>query len=115
MHFFSALKAHQIWTQLDLTIPYLCPACSEYEYSKRDDLLARVTIRVAYGPPEWSTYAWETVIGATGTGRGDVELDVEKKMREEPKKLMTTENSAQVELPKNFLPKFDVEVGDSGE
>ena len=36
-------------------------------------------------------------------------------MREEPKKLMTTENSAQVELPKNFLPKFDVEVGDSGE
>lgn len=26
-------------------------------------------------------------------------------MREEPKKLMTTENSAQVELPKNFLQK----------
>lgn len=45
------------------------------------------------------------MIGATGTGRGDVELDVEKKMREEPKKLMTTENSAQVELPKNFLQK----------
>lgn len=46
-----------------------------------------------------------SMIGATGTGRGDVELDVEKKMREEPKKLMTTENSAQVELPKNFLQK----------